>query len=394
MMATMRSILPSFWTLLFLLTFAGCSDDLNVLNSLDTKFTDVDVEVIIDTLESVSGTSFRQYIPTNGVYNMLGIGSGVEARMAMQFTSGFVQRDTIEILSATLRLRAVTWFGDSSGTLSFEVYKILRPWSSLTLTWDSTTASGFYEDGVVRGSYSGPVNADTGYVSLSLDTAMVREWLEPLTSTSYGFLLLPTSGSTVARGFIAFGTDSAQYVPTLTVIARNDAGTVTDTTVYNIGNDTFLGNVDNLVTDPGRIYVQAGVVYRSTLNFDASSIPQGAIVNKADLILQLDRTASKISKFSGDTLQAAHIRTSTTDSTKFESEGSVGQEGPSGEILYEFRRGVQLWVNGINNGVLIRASSLNEFSDLDQYVFYGPAASDPALRPKIRVTYTVERRRQ
>ncbi len=380
-------------SLLFLAALVSCSDDPNILNALDTKFTDVDIEVIVDTLESLSGTSFRQYVPMNGVYNMLGLSDGIEARMAMQFTSGFVQRDTMEVVSAVLRLRAATRFGDSTGTLSFNAYKILRAWSSVTLTWDSLSASGFYEDGVMRGTYSGPVNADTGYVSFDLDTALVREWLQPSTFTSYGLVLLPNTSSTVAQGFIAFGTDSIQYVPTLTVIARNNAGTFTDTTVYNIGNDTFLGNVDNLITDPGRIYVQAGVVYRSTLLFDASPVPEGAIVNKADLLLQLDPTASKVSKLSGDTLQAVHVRTSLTDTTKFESVGAVGKPGASGLVLYEIRHGVQLWVNGINNGLLIRASSLNEFSQLDQYVFYGPAESNPALRPKVLVTYTVERRR-
>jgi hypothetical protein len=237
------------------------------------------------------------------------------------------------------------------------------------------------------------IMADTQYVSLDLDTAMVREWLRPATFTQYGIALVPASGSTVARGFVAFGTDSAQFVPNLTVIARNEAGTVTDTTEYTVGNDTFLGNID-ITTDPARIYVQAGVVYRSTLIFDASPIPPGAIVNKAELLLHLDDAASKVSKFSGDTLQAVHVRTSTTDSTAFEGEGSIGQAGTSGEIMYELRHGVQLWVNGINNGVLIRASSLNEFSSLDQYVFYGPTSSDVSLRPKVRVTYTVERRRQ
>ena len=221
---------------------------------------------------------------------------------------------------------------------------------------------------------------------------MVREWLRPSIFTQYGFALIPGTGSSVARGFVAFGTDSSQFVPNLTVIARNEAGTVTDTTVYTIGNDTFLGNIDNLVSDPGRIYVQAGVAYRSTLLFDASSIPAGAIVNKAHLLLRLDEMASKISKFSGDTLQAVHVRTSTTDSSDFEGEGSIGRFGDSGEIEYELRHGVQLWVNGINNGLLIRASSLNEFSSLDQYVFYGPLATDASLRPKVRVTYTIERR--
>jgi len=373
---------------------SSCSDDPNILNSLDTKFTDIDIEVVVDTLEAVSAHSFRQYIPMNGFYNMLGMSGGHTAIMAMQFTQGFSERDTVEVLSAQVRLRALTWFGDSTGTLAFNAYKILRPWSSLTAIWDTVQSAGFYEESVIRGTYSGTIMADSEYVTFDLDTAMVREWLRSSIFTQYGIALVPTMASMVARGFTAFGTDSVQYVPTLTVIARNLAGTVTDTTEFTIGNDSFFGNIDNLITDPGRFYVQAGVVYRSTLSFDASSIPRGAIVNQADLILRLDRAASKLTRFSGDTLQAVHIRTSTTDSTAFETEGAIGETGPSGEFLYDIRRAAQLWVNQINNGLLIRASSLTEFSSLEQYVFHGPGSSDAAMRPKVRVVYSIERSRK
>ena len=94
--------------LLFLASlFLSCSDDPNILNSLDTRFTDADIEVIVDTLEATSGSSFRQYIPTNGDFNLVGLSGADEARMAMQFTAGFLQRDTVEVLSATLRLRGI-----------------------------------------------------------------------------------------------------------------------------------------------------------------------------------------------------------------------------------------------------------------------------------------------
>ena len=374
--------------------FGSCSEDPNLLNSLDTRFTDIDIEVIVDTLEAVSSHSFRQYIPMNGVYNMLGITGGHQAILAMQFTQGFSQRDTVEVLSAQVRLRGVTWIGDSTGMLMFNAHKILRPWNSLSVTWDSVQSAGFYEESVIRGTYSGTLKSDTGFVTFDLDTAMVRQWIRPSTFTQNGIVLVPTTGSSLARGFTAFGVDSVQYVPTLTVIARNLSGTVTDTTEFTIGNDTFLGNIDNLITDPARFYVQSGVVYRSTLMFDASPIPRGAIVNQADLILHLDRTASKLSRFSGDTLQAVHIRTSTTDSSKFETEGAIGKGGDNGSTVYELRHPVQLWVNGINNGLLIRSSSLLEFSALDQFVFHGPTSSDTALRPKVRVMYSIERRRQ
>jgi len=371
-----------------LLLFLACSDDLSLLNSLDTKFTNIDVVIVADTLDAVSSSTFRNYLPMNGRFNLVGKTGGYEAFLAVQFSS-LPQRDTVNVISAQLKLRAATWFGDSSSSLSFTVHKILRGWSSLSLTWDSL--AGFYEESVVRGTYTGTVSADTEYVVVDLDTSMVREWLQPSTITQYGILLNPGTTGRVVRGFTAFGTDSAQFNPTLTVIAQNLAGTVVDTNEYSIGSDTFVGNIDNLASNAERIYAQSGVVYRSKLTFDASSIPTGAIVTKAELVLTLDEAASIINKFSADTLVAVHVLASSTDSTLFELAGSLPKPDVGSAIAVDLRHAAQLWANGINNGILLRASSLNEFSSLDLHVFYGPSAADPAVRPRVEIFYSIEK---
>src|SRR5262245_40721033 len=196
----------------------SCSDDPSAVNSLLTKFTDVDVEVVVDTLEAVESSTFRQYLSLNGSQNMLGPTVDHEARMAIQFTqSQFPQRDTIQVISAQMRLRAETWLGDSTGTLAFTAHKMLRSWAPLLLTWDSLT-TGLYEESVVRGTYTGTMTTDTGYVTVDLDTSMVREWFKPSTITQYGLMLLPTTASTIIRGFSAYDPiDSARFQPTLTV---------------------------------------------------------------------------------------------------------------------------------------------------------------------------------
>ena len=373
--------------------FAACSEDPTLLNSLDTRFTDVDVVIIADTLKATSSSSFLLHLPMNGTVNLVGTSGQHDALMALQFTA-LPQRDTVEVLSAQLKLRAVTWFGDSLQTLGFSVHKVLRSWSSLTLTRDSLEAPGFYEDGIIRGMYSGQITADTEDVVVDLDTSMVRDWLRPLVAgTQYGLALIPTTAMGVIRGFTAFGADSAQFNPTLTVIARNLAGTVQDTSEYSVGNDTFAGDITNLASNTSRMYVQAGVVYRSRLMFDASSIPVGAIINKADLVLQRDDTLSIMPKFAADSLVAAHVLVSSTDSSAFELAGSLARTDDSGNLLFDVRHAVQLWVNGTNNGMLLRSSSLNEFSSLDLQVFYGPAEMDSAVRPVVNLLYSIESKR-
>jgi hypothetical protein len=204
---------------------------------------------------------------------------------------------------------------------------------------------------------------------------------------------VPGAATTLLRGFTVFGTvDSLQFLPTLVVIAQNVAGTVMDTTDYSLGNDTFGATVDNLLTDPGRMYVQAGVVYRTRLFFDPSPIPPGAIINQADFLFWLDEGASRISRFSGDTLVAVHVGIDPTDSTEFESGGAIGSPGDAGVTLFDARRPVQLWVNGINNGVILRASSINEFSTVDLFVYHGPQTAMQQFRPRVRVLYSIEER--
>jgi hypothetical protein len=204
--------------------------------------------------------------------------------------------------------------------------------------------------------------------------------------------LIPTPATNVVRGIHAFLFDSTQFYPNVEVIAGDRTGTPLDTTSYSSGVDTFAGNIDNLNSNPELMYVQSGVVYRSTLSFDVSSIPSGAIINSAQMLLELNPAASKITKFTGDQAIAAHLLTSSTDNNSFENLGILGSKATSSNVFtFEARRAVQLWVNGTNNGFLLRTTNLSEFSSFDLYAFYNQTASDPSLRPRLIVVYTTER---
>jgi hypothetical protein len=177
------------------------------------------------------------------------------------------------------------------------------------------------------------------------------------------------------------------------VIAVNTSQTVRDTALYRLGQDTFVGNIDNLHSTPDSlIYLQSGVVYRSTLKFDVSFIPEGAIVNSAELLLDRHPPTTQLTKFSHprDSI-AAHVLLSATDNNIFESRNWIGviKEGTVHTFKVDVRRGVQLWVNGSNNGLLLRATSPSEFSSFDLYTFYNERASDSALRPRVRIVYSV-----
>lgn len=376
----------------------GCSDDPSVLNSVGTQMLLTKIVVKTDTLGASTSSTLKQYVPMNGRTNLLGRSGGYSAYMLVHFYPSYLpQRDTVLVLSASLGLRGVGWFGDSSAAFSFNAYETSRSWGQSTFTWDSLAGLYNSDPGSLRGSYSGTIAQDTEWVSMNLDTAMVRRWLQPITHTdNYGIILIPTPNANVVRSFheFQFGSNDSLY-PKLTVIARNLAGTVTDTAVYKVGQDTFVGNIDNLNSNPELVYAQAGVSYRSTMKFDVSSIPRGAIINQAQLTLVYDHASSRLNRFTADTAVAAHTLLDAADYTKFELQGTrstVDSLTSTGKFRFDIRRQVQYWIRNAstNHGLLLRPANANEFSSFDLLTFFNQSAQDTTKRPRLIVKYAVE----
>jgi hypothetical protein len=397
------SLLRSLGILLFALVvlFPACTDTPTAITSVGGSLIEDNFFVRDTTLQVDTAASFRQTVPMDSsltlfaypdnVVELVGKAGKYTAYTALQFPPSVVpNRDTINVLSATLTLRMVSWYGDSSGTCAFTIHKITQGWTQQRLTWDSVQ-TGFYESGIVRGSYSGPVDADTQVIAVELDTSMVREWIQNATYTSYGILLVPTASATVVRGINSFENDSTSFWPSLRVVAQNVAGTTLDTTDYQYGIDTFVGDVENLTTDPALLYIQAGIVYRSRLTFDVSSIPRGSLISSAELTLVRDPSTSRPSKFSAAPLVFAHVLNSETDYLSFESQSSSAQQVETTDTFrVDLRHAVQAWIKQNNFGILLRANTANEFNGFDLITFFNQIAANDAVRPKLRVKYIIQ----
>jgi hypothetical protein len=385
-----NAILAATGILAGFLLLASCSDDLTEATALRAAFVRKDVIIRDTTLTPTSTSTFRTRLGMNGRLNQLGHSGGYQAYTLLQFLSAyFQQRDTVSVVSARLTLRLEGWFGDSTGTLAFTVHKISQDWRAPTVRWDSLPAF----DATVRGTYSGVVTADTQQITIDLDTAMVREWLNKSTITQHGIILVPTPACNTIRGVHIFEFDSLKYYPTLEIIARNAAGTVQDTAKYDAGVDTFVGNVDDPVPSTERLFAQSGVVYRGRLRFDVSFIPRGSIINTAELTLVRDPATSRLNRFTPDSLLLMGTLVSATDSSRVDGTIAGGKiSGASADtVKFDVRRPVQLWLVGNNNGLLLRTSALNELSSFSLFSFYNEQALQSAARPKMRIRYAVER---
>lgn len=383
-------------TLFISLMAVGCSESITNPLTPGSGLQRNDVIIRDTTLVAVSDSVFLLRIPPDSLLfaptqrNLIGKNGNYTALAAVRFYPP--ARDTVSVLSAKLTLRFISRQGDATGSFGFTVHKILSEWNQRSLNWPKANEAGFYEAGVVRGSYSSTSTVDTQVVTIELDTAMVREWFRS-GQTSYGVLLVPTPASTIIRGFSAFDYDSSQFWPKLEVIATdaNRTGRFRDTTSYQdpAGADAYVANADPFPIDSERIYTQAGIVYRSVLKFDISKLPPGTIINSAELQLERDGALSQVFGYSPDPTPVVHAITQR-DSVIFESPFATGALKGSSTTTFAFdiRRQVQLWVNGANNGLLLRQSLANEINTLDRFVFYGSRATDPAKRPRIVIKYT------
>jgi len=382
------------------LLISACSEDPTEENALTAALPLEEVEVHDTTILATSTETIKRFIPMNGKLNLLGMNDGYTALLPLAFfAAGFPVRDTALVESATLTLKAVTWTGDSTAPFGFTVHRILRNWDQTTLTWDSVQ-SGFYDPGVTYGEYTEGAAPDTHNIVVDLDTALVRAWLQPVTDTTttkFGIILVPTASTNIVRGLEGFESFPDSALPRLKIIATNVAGTTRDTTLFNLGVDTFVGDKDNLNTDPGLIYAQAGVVYRSTLLFDVSFVPRGAIINKAEMQLLLDPATTRLTKFTADTAVSPHVILDAADNSVFSGDisNSFGRrkEGTSHLFAFSVPEAVQFWLQGMNNGLLLKTITGPETGSFELYTFFSHTAPDSAARPRMQILYSTAEER-
>lgn len=370
----------------------SCSEEPTDLNSPTSPIELPGLTVRDTTIEASHDSTFKTYaaMGANNITNLVGSTQGYTAISVLRFFP--TPRDTVNVVSAALRLRLAYRFGDAAGPFSFDVYRVTRSWNQATATWDSISTN-FYDASSKHGSFSQALASDSGYITVDLDTAMVRQWVSSTAAEDqrYGIALVPTPSSSV-RGFVQFlaAGDSTAYLPTLEVVATNASGTTRDTTNYTTGIGTFAADV-SLPADPGILNVQAGIVYRSKLTFDVSFIPRGTIINSAILSLDVAPGSTRLNSFTKDTVVQAQMDLSDNPSDL--ETGAIASLKPTASAFTtaagDISHAVQSWVRGPNYGLVLRNNSPAETARLDLYGFYGVRASSAGVRPRLKITYSL-----
>ncbi len=379
--------------LLTLTLFYSCSDSPTSIgnNLLASDFLTINK---IDSYQDSIGQSSTYYKTgvklSDSPRLLLGQFQNVEASSLIRFAvvlpdtikSAF-NNSTLNILGAKVNLTKVYNIGNASNQLNYSVHFVTSEWTSFGFTSDSLPNLQYDNNDIS----SNKTYSDTLY-TFDVDDQTINSWFTAASATpiqnNKGIYLIPDSASTRVVGFEAFNDVEFTGIPRLNVVVQT-GGLIDTLNFYSIEDVSALSG-NKPVVPAGDIAVQGGLVVNSRVSFDLSSVPKGAVINKAQFTLYVDSSATKTGDNFNNSLVAYFARDSIEASYDTTSAIVLNRSGNnfSGDIA----RFIQSIVSGYheNNGFILAAGSQNLGVDL--FALKGSDASDASLRPRLVITYT------
>jgi hypothetical protein len=327
------------------------------------------------------------------------------------------------VVSASFTLRPINYrYGDtSSHHLKFDLVVLDEVFASNT-KWSPGLVSRIMTAPSL-GTCNVPTYTDSTPLTFSLDPAATQKFLQEYfryDSTQSGnqvirefrtlktLALRATDSTGLIAGFLGAvgGTDS--LLPTLTV---NTADT---TILLRAGTSSWIATSD-VPTTTGKVILNAGVPVRSLVRLNIDSIPAGATIHQAELVMHVDEAnsfygTSGVTNYlvgyigvDSSTAPGSYLKSgigrivtgnrNTLDSTHFGNTFTFTGLGPVITSWLLNRR--QPTLGYPNNGLILAynrsgTKSYLETTTVDRITFYGPDAADPALRPSLIIIYSMQ----
>jgi hypothetical protein len=377
----------------------GCADEPSSLGSNfipPGETTGVRIfDSYIDTMEIISSNHIY-YVNTSSSSNlMVGKNGNYETKGLLRFDGLSSNYDSAVVNSAVLKLNYVNYYfpstpADSLGQISFDVFKIQQNLNFSTITLDSVNSSAF--GNITQGNYTGSPTTDSQEVFITLNSAMVKDWLEYAADTTYpnknyGIVFSPGNASAVIKGFYSSLSSLQGLRPSLQIIVTKNGDTDTlnafSSSTISLSNTSFASSNETF-------NLQAGVSYVQLMHFDLSHIPSNCTINDVQLYLTLDQPNSILSSQASFSIFSQFV----TDTAGLKTENITfrGQPDGSGQYMMrlvarDFASPFQRWLLGETNyGIMLFAG--NQTKNLDKYTFYKETTSDPNKRPRVVIKYT------
>jgi hypothetical protein len=302
------------------------------------------------------------------------------------------------ITNATIHLKPFYHFGDSTSSLSINVFRAKASLQGDSLTFDSLNLNGnHYYDGTLINTPV-TIQASDTLCSINLDTSVVRAWFISNTDTTDrddGLILRPANAN-VVKGFYSCNASDTAHQPTL-YVNYVDTNGVAGTYTHKTGVSRYVAHVDPSLfvnNSDGKMRVQNGISYRGLIVFADLSLPWSTpwsiSIHKAVLQITLDSasSSSRFTPFANDLLYGLSAGTNDNESYFTTSVRSTNSDG---QHVYQFD--VASLVSGWLKNTSTRKFAFSGFFEsgsFDLFTFYG-AGSSIAQRPKIIITYSIKR---
>jgi hypothetical protein len=378
--------------LLFLLALIySCSDSPTSIgvNLLGPDY--INVKLFDSYQDSTGQTSSYFKTPiklSDSPWLLVGKYQNVEASALVRF--GIALPDSIKnaflnsglnIIDAKIEFTREYKIGNTANPLNYSVHFITSGWTSFGFTADSIP-SLVYDNADIA---SNKISTDSLY-TFKVDNQTINSWFLTAADSSVhnnkGIYIKSDPASTQIIGFDAFNVDLTG-IPKLTIVVQIEG--ITDTLGFYSIEDVSAISGDAPVMPAGDIAVQGGLAANGRVMFDLTSLPPGAVVNKAELTLFLDSTQTNTGDVYSNYLTAYFAKDSTN---AYDSTSGIRLSRTADYFSADISRFIQSISSGYheNNGFIITAGGQN--LGVDIYALKGSDASDTSVRPRLVITYT------
>lgn len=378
--------------LLLMILICSCSDSPTSIgdNLLVPDF--INVKILDSYQDSIGQTSsyFKTQIRLSDSPRLLaGKFENVEASSLIRF--GIALPDSIKnaflnsslnIIDAKIQLTKEYEIGNTASPLNFSVHFVNSGWTSFGFTADSIP-NLIYDNVDIS---SNKTYSDSLY-TFNIDDQTINSWFTTASDTSVhtnrGIYIKADAASTEIIGFDAFNVNLIG-IPKLTVVV--ETGGITDTLGFFSIEDVSAISGDKPVIPAGDIAVQSGLAVNGRIKFDLTALPQGAIINKAQLTVFVDSSETKTGDVFTNSLTAYFAKDSSNDT--YDTTSAIKLSRTADYFSGDIARFIQSIASGYheNHGIILAAGGQN--LGVDIFALKGSDASDTSLRPRLVIIYT------
>ncbi len=376
------------------LLFVSCKENPTSVGAGLLKGDYVGVNTIDSYTDSLRQNSsyFKKVIPLGGGATLLvGKDINVTASSLIKFYfSGIADTmlsdladNKTQILSTTVYLYSNYSLGDSTAPYGFSIHDINSDWSSLGFDGDSLSTLSYSSNDIGSDEIIGD-----SITSFNIPPSLVLQWIQAYNDSNYigneGIYIKPTSNTQRIVGYQALSLYSS--TTTLLKVVMYKAGSYNDTLEFYPSEDVAVVQGSLPTVSSSSIVIQGGLTANSKLWFDASKIPSNAVINQAILTLNVDTLQSVFGPNCANSIIAWNLSDSTNnliDSTTY-----VSLTKDSDIVSGDIASLVQKWVDSkVNQGLFLEDGV--KASEVDLYVLKGSKDSNYALRPRLKILYTL-----